>query len=109
MNQAVKGDHLLFYMASKGFFAAASITGPMKKPSTKDEAPWAGGIYRYGVIIPFKLQLELIAPLRKPFSSMKIAGTSISATTLRRGFAPISNADGELIFGELNAAREQQA
>ena len=106
MNQAVKGDQLLFYLASKGFFASAKVIGPMKKPSSKEEAPWAGGIYRYGIVIPFKLQLELDEPLRIPFISMKVEGTSISVTSLRRGFAPISNSDGEFVLRALEAAKK---
>ena len=106
MNQAVKGDHLLFYQASKGFFASAKISGPMKRPTSKEEAPWAGGIYRYGIVIPFKLQIELDEPLRIPFLSMKVEGTSISVTSLRRGFAPISNSDGEFVVRALENAKK---
>lgn len=94
MGQTQKGDYLLFYMASKGFFALAETTGPMKMPSSKEEAPWAGGIYRYGAIIPMKVLFELDAPMKKAFVDNKIEGTSIAANVLRRGFAQISNQDG---------------
>ena len=93
MDQVKKGDYLIFYLASKGFIGMASITDPMKKPLNRDETPWAGGMYRYGVVIPFSLEIELEEPLKKPFVEMKVDGTKITATALRRGFAPISNVD----------------
>ena len=94
MSQTRKGDYLLFYMASKGFFALAETTGPMKVPASKEEAPWAGGVYRYGAVIPMKILLELDVPMKKAFVDNKIEGTSIAANVLRRGFAQISNHDG---------------
>jgi hypothetical protein len=94
MSQTQKGDYLLFYMASKGFFALAETTAPMKTPASKEEAPWAGGIYRYGAVIPMKILLELDVPMKKTFVDNKIEGTSIAANVLRRGFAQISNLDG---------------
>jgi hypothetical protein len=101
MDQAKKGDYLLIYLASKGFIGIASITGPMKRPTDRAEAPWAGGIYRYGIVIPFELEMEMEEPLKKLFVDMKIAGTSITATALRRGFTRVSNADGETLATEM--------
>lgn len=101
MGQATKGDYLIFYLATKGFFAVAEVKGPMRRPISKDDAPWAGGLYRYGVIIPFEILIELETPLKKTFSSMRVEGTSITASTLRRGFAPISSQDGRNLYNEL--------
>ena len=101
LDQAVKGDMLLFYFASKGFFAAAELTGAMKQPASKEEAPWAGGIYRYGAIMPFKIKIELDSPIVKPFVDNKIVGTSISTTALRKGFVRISSSDAQIIYSEL--------
>ena len=101
LDQAVKGDMLLFYFASKGFFAAAELTGAMKQPASKEEAPWAGGIYRYGAIMPFKIKIELDSPIVKPFVDNKIVGTSISTTALRKGFVRISRSDAQIIYSEL--------
>lgn len=109
MNQVSKGDYLVFYMASKGFFALAEITGPMKIPASKEEAPWAGGIFRYGVVIPMRVLIELEEPLKKPFIDNKIEGTAIAANVLRRGFVRISNQDGVLMTDALISEKAKQS
>jgi hypothetical protein len=106
LDQAKKDDMLLFYFASKGFFAAAELIGSMRKPISKEEAPWAGGVYRYGAIMPFKIKVELETPIIKPFVDNKIVGTSISTTALRKGFVRISNQDAQFIYGELSKIKK---
>jgi len=44
MSQVEPGDGLLFYWAGKGLIGHALTTGVMKRPQSKDEAPWAGEI-----------------------------------------------------------------
>jgi hypothetical protein len=92
--QAKKGDLLLFYLASVGFLGFGQVTGAMRIPSSKEEAPWAGGIYRYGVILPFKLLKEVETPPKVNFVDNKLDGTGVSTTLLRRGFAQVSTLDG---------------
>lgn len=94
LSLAKKNDNLIFYLASKGFLAYAHLTGGMKVPLSKEEAPWAGGIYRYGVVMPFNIDLELTTPLLKPFKNNIIEGTSISTVGLRKGFTRVSSDDG---------------
>ena len=94
LSKAKKGDNLLFYLASVGFLGLGKVTGPMRIPSSREEAPWAGGIYRYGVIVPFKLVTETDSPLKVNFVTNKIADTGVSTTLLRRGFAQVSTIDG---------------
>ena len=94
LSQSIKGDYLLFYLASVGFLGIGQVTGPMRIPASKEEAPWAGGIYRYGVILPFKLLREVQDPLKVKFDSNRIPGTGVSTTLLRRGFAQLSKLDG---------------
>ncbi len=92
--QAGKGDYLIFYLASVGFIGIGQVTGPMTIPTSKEQAPWAGGIYRYGVILPFKLLKEVKEPINVKFQANKVIGTSVSTTLLRRGFSQISTLDG---------------
>lgn len=108
LGQTQKGDYLLFYLASKGFFALAETTAPMKMPASKEEAPWAGGIFRYGAVIPMKILLELDVPMKKAFVENKIEGTSIAANMLRRGFAQISNHDGVIAAEALISEKTNQ-
>lgn len=94
LSLAKKNDNLIFYLASKGLVAHAHLTGGMKVPMSKEDAPWAGGVYRYGVVMPFNLDLELTTPLLKPFKNNLIEGTNISTVGLRKGFTRISSDDG---------------
>ena len=48
LNSVKKGDYLVVFAASRGFISVAEVTGPMKCPETREEVPWAGGMYRYG-------------------------------------------------------------
>jgi hypothetical protein len=101
LDRAKAGDHLVIYAAGKGFIATALVTGEMKRPQTREEAPWAGGIYRYGALVPFKVLLELEEPLVIPFTKMVIDGTSIHSSRLQKGFSMISGDDGNLIYSEM--------
>ena len=42
------GDTLIVYHAGSGLIAACETTGEWRTPKSKEEAPWAGGIFRYG-------------------------------------------------------------
>ncbi len=97
LNVAAKGDYLIFYMARKGFIAIAQLSNGLKVPRSKEEAPWAGGIYRYGAVMPFKLLLELDQPFVKPFKNNMMVDTHISVTGLRKGFTRINPEDGTKI------------
>jgi len=98
LDRVKKGDHLVFYAAGKGFIATAIVTGAMKRPTTKDEAPWAGGIYRYGAIVPFKILIELTDPLKIPFTNMMFEDTQIHTSRLQKGFSMISGVDGNSLY-----------
>ena len=98
LNQTKKGDFLIFYLASIGFLGVAKVSGPMKVPSSKEEAPWAGGIYRYGVIVPFSLKHEVENPLRVEFENNKVKDTNLSTNLLRKGYSRISKEDGQKIL-----------
>ena len=101
LDRAKIGDHLVIYAAGRGFIATALVTGEMKRPKTREEAPWAGGIYRYGALVPFKILLELEAPLKITFTNMVFDGTSIHTSRLQKGFSMISGEDGNFIYSEM--------
>jgi hypothetical protein len=92
------GDTLIVYHAGSGLIAACETTGEWRTPRSKEEAPWAGGIFRYGKIIPFKLTAQLESPAKISFESNKMSGTSISLVVLRRGFGIISEKDGKTLL-----------
>jgi hypothetical protein len=101
LDRAKVGDHLIIYAAGKGFIAVGLVTGEMKRPQSKEEAPWSGGIYRYGALVPFRVLLELKEPLQIPFTKMVFNGTSIHTSRLQKGFSMISGEDGNFIYSEM--------
>jgi hypothetical protein len=102
LDRVKKGDHLIIYAATKGFIATAIVTGPMSRPTSKEEAPWAGGVYRYGAIVPFKILVELDEPMKVPFHKMIIEGTEIHTGRLQKGFAMITGKDGNYLLNKIS-------
>ena len=101
LDRAKKGDYLIIYGAGKGLVATAIVTGPMRRPESREEAPWAGGIYRYGAIVPFKILVEPETPVWIPYTNMIINGTSIHTSRLQKGFSMISGVDGNYLLKEM--------
>ena len=66
----------------------------MKKPLSREEVPWPGGLYRYGAILPFKLEVEMSDPIKIEFKDRLIKNTSIHGSRLQKGFSAITNEDG---------------
>ena len=108
MNQVEPGDGLLFYWASKGLIGQARATSAMKRPLTKEEAPWAGGVFRYGIVIPFSLELELQNPMPFNFKDGIVVGTKLNAACLRRGFSRIDSDDGKFFFSALKLKQKAE-
>ena len=102
MNQVEPGDGLLFYWATKGLIGHAIATSEMKRPQSKDEAPWAGGMFRFGIVIPFDLKMEAKEAMPLKFIAGTAVGTNLKVASLRRGFARIESIDGEFLLSELN-------
>ena len=101
MNQIEPGDGLLFYWATQGLIAHGIATSPMKRPLSKDEAPWAGGVFRFGIVIPFELKAEAKNALPIKFEAGVAVGTNVKVTSLRRGFAKIEPSDGQFLLANL--------
>ena len=77
--------------------AVCKVTGPARSPKDKSEAPWAGGVFRYGIIVPFKLLIEVEQPIAVRFKNGKPENFNFSLNVLRRGFGLLSSADGRKI------------
>lgn len=93
-----KGDGLIVYAASRGFKAICKINGDARRPIDKQEAPWAGGVFRYGLVIPFAVVEEFEEPIAAQFPNQRLNGTSITTTQLRRGFSSITAEDGKAVL-----------
>jgi len=90
-----EGDQLLFWLASKGFAGYARVTENIRQPKDATEAPWLGGPSRYGLIVPFEMELELPKPLPLKFVNHKQEKTGINLFQLRRGFVGINDQAAE--------------
>lgn len=106
LDRVQTGDHLIIYAASRGLVATAICSGSMKRPQNKADAPWAGGIYRYGAIVPFTILTELAEPLKIPFKNMMFEGTSIHSSRLQKGFSMISTVDGMYLMSQIDKAKK---
>lgn len=95
---ASEGDNLLIYQATAGFIAYCVTSSGLVKPTDRTQTPWAGGLFRYGAILPFKLKIDMRTPLTVKFSNLRIADTQISVASLRRGFSQINVEDGTKIL-----------
>lgn len=54
---ARKGDRLFIWMGGKGDIAEAVITADPRPPKNRGDAPWPGGLYSFGWVIPFDVRL----------------------------------------------------
>jgi len=108
LDRVVIGDRLLVWLAKRGFVACGTVTAAMRRPINKADAPWPGGIHRFGAIVPFKLDLELAQPLRLPFENQKQKVTGIHAFQLRRGFIAIPDSAGEAAAVVMRDAKQNQ-
>ena len=95
------GDRLFIYRASKGIIATATVSDKIRIPLERAETPWAGGLFRYGALVPFNQVIEYDSPVKVTFVKMRITNTSISATALRRGFSSISDSDAQELISLL--------
>lgn len=90
------GDDLIFWLTKKGFLGSATVTGQPRAPKGPAEVPWAGGIYRFSIVLPFSLDFECKEPVFIPFEKGRQKETGISAFSLQRGFALITDKAGEI-------------
>ena len=101
-----KGDFLLVFAATRGFISVAQVTGPIKCPMTREEVPWAGGLYRYGALVPFKIIIELDDPLKVSITKMVFDGTAIHTSRLQKGFSMISPDDGKFLYDSMQKSKK---
>ena len=91
------GNYLIFCAAKKGFLAKVTVDKPMERQTFKDEATWAGGLYRYGANVPFKIDVDHSKLIFTSFVKMIIEGTQINTSRLEKGFSINSAMDGNYL------------
>lgn len=95
-------DRLLIWLAGRGYVAEAVVTGPATVPQTTADAPWPGGIYRYGYIIPMRVVAEVQEPVTFPFVHGIQPETGISTSQLQRSLALVSDTGAIKVSAALN-------
>ena len=108
LDRAKPGDRLLVWLAGKGYVATATVSDAMRRPTDKADAPWPGGLHRYGAVVPFRLDLELDPPLNLRFQNNRQTATGINLFQLRRGFIAIPDTAGEAAEAAMLQAAEER-
>jgi len=92
-----KGDKILVWIGGKGFVARATINSVPRPPIDKSETPWGGGLYRFGLVIPISVDLEVERPIWLGFQNGKQAETGMSQFALRKSFSLIEDSVAQKI------------
>jgi len=91
-----KGDKLLVWLGGRGFVGIADIVGPARNPASRDEAPWGGGLHRFGLVFPIRVKFEPSAPVWLGFAGGKQVRTGMPQFSIRKGFSMIPDSVGQL-------------
>jgi hypothetical protein len=95
------GDQLVIWQAGQGYVAHVILTGPARTPADRTEAPWPGGLIRFGLVLPFDLACEVKKPINVPFVGPRQVETGVTKAALQSGFALMSEDGGKLISERL--------
>lgn len=107
-DRAKEGDRLLVWIAGSGYVGHAVVTGPMRSPASRAEAPWPGGPYRFAAVVPMEVELDLCKPLMLPFTNQRQALTGLSLFQFRRGFIHIGDSAAEAAVAAMEAASQEE-
>lgn len=95
--QVQVGDHLLFWIGRVGYVGYGVVSGPPRRPKSREEAPWPGGKYRFETVVPFTLQIETQTPIHVPFKGAVQNETGFTTVMFQRGFSPVSDSSASRI------------
>lgn len=85
------GDSLFVWIGGKGYIAELVASEDPRPPRDRAEAPWPGGQYTFGLIVPFRLILEVKEPVNLRFDGHYQTLTGVSKSSLQRSVAQISS------------------
>ncbi|MFE1584916.1 hypothetical protein ACFW6Q_04380 [Streptomyces sp. NPDC058737] len=98
---AKKGDHIFIWMGGKGYIAEAVVTEDPRTPKNRSEAPWPGGLYSFGWVIPFDIVLELKDGVSFPFVGQRQERTGVSKSGLQKSLVLLSTEGAKVIGAAL--------
>lgn len=90
-----KDDKLLVWLGSSGYIGIAKIVGSPRNPVSREEAPWGGGLHRFGLVFPIEVIFEPKAPVWLGFQNGKQEKTGMAQFALRKGFSSITDSAGD--------------
>lgn len=105
---AKKGDRIFIWLGGKGYVAEAVVTEDPRSPKTRSEAPWPGGLYSFGWVIPFELVLEVKEGVSFPFVGQRQERTGVSKSGLQRSLALLSTEGADVITTALRERAEAE-
>lgn len=89
-----KGDKLLVWLGGSGYIAVATVAGVPRNPVSREEAPWGGGLHRFGLVFPIKVDFEPNDPVWLGFKNGKQERTELPQFSIRKGFSSVPDAAG---------------
>ncbi|MFD7767615.1 hypothetical protein [Streptomyces sp. NPDC059787] len=106
--RAKKGDRIFIWMGGKGYIAEAVITEEPRTPKNRCEAPWPGGLYSFGWVIPFDIVLEVKDGVPFPFIGQRQERTGVSKSGLQKSLVLLSTEGAEVIREALRERAENE-
>lgn len=106
---ARKGDRLFVWMGGKGYIAEAVITEDPRPPRRREEAPWPGGTYTYGWVIPFEIIRETKEGVAFPFVGQRQEKTGITKSGLQRSLTVVGDEGVKVIRAGLRERAKAEA
>lgn len=103
MHKAQPGDHFVVWFGGRGYIALCLITGNPFRPTSRAEAPWAGGTERFQSVVPFSVQVELPENegVYLPFSNNVQAKTGLTTARFQHSLSAMPNFAGRLVANEI--------
>ena len=105
---AKRGDRIFIWLGGKGYIAEAVVTEDPRPPKSRSEAPWPGGLYSFGWVIPFELVLEVKEAVSFPFVGQRQERTGVSKSGLQRSLAVLSTEGADVITTALRERAEAE-
>lgn len=106
---AKKGGRIFIWIGGKGYIAECVVTDDPRPPKSRSEAPWPGGLYSFGWVIPFELVLEIKKGVSFPFVGQHQEKTGVSKSGLQRSLALLSAEAVEVISSALRERAEEES
>jgi len=86
------GDRLLYWVGRKGYIGYGLVTDYPRRPTSRAEAPWAGGTTRFTAVVPMKVLLEVKDPIHLQFERNVQTDTGLNTGHFQRGMSVIPDA-----------------